>query len=104
MRKLIPLIMLALVISTTATAAEDCVATDTCMLFTNLEDMMRIVALYQQSNEAMQFTINELIVSGKLVKLDEGTRITVIAKSGILIQVYHYNKILYTMNQAVKCR
>ena len=104
MKKLILAAIIALSISSSAAAAENCVATDYCMLFTSMEDMMRLVALYHQDGDAMKFALNELVVAGKLFKLDEGTRIAVVAKSGIIYQVYHNNRILYTIEQGVKCR
>ena len=104
MKKLILAAIIALSISTSAISAENCVATDYCMLFTNMEDMMRLVALYHQDGDAMKFALNELVVAGKLFKLDQGTKINVVARSGILCQVYHNNRILYTIEQGVKCK
>lgn len=103
MKKLLVATLIAIAISTSA-HAEDCFATDSCVLFTKLEDLADAAKLYQQGGDIFQFAINELIASGRLIKLDRGLRVNVVAKSGMLYQVFYNGKIFYTINQAVNCR
>ena len=105
MKRLLTITLIAFVISvSTPSHAEDCTATDMCMLFTNLQDLAETIKLYQSGSEALRFAVNELVVAGKIIKLDKGTRVSVLAKSDPLYQVLHAGRIYYTINLAVACR
>lgn len=105
MKRLLTITLIAFVISiSTPSHAEDCTATDMCMLFTNIQDLAETIKLYQSGSEALRFAVNELVIAGKIIKLDRGTRICVIAKSEPLYQVLHAGRIYYTINLAVACR
>lgn len=103
MKKLLLALTISLAISATS-YAQDCRATDKCVLFKSVRDMAEMAELHHRGADAFQFVLNELIVSGQVIKLEEGTRIKVVAKSGILCQVFHNGNILYTITEAVNCR
>lgn len=103
MKKLIIAAILALTISTSA-HAEECIATDKCILFTSMDDLMGTFQLYQRGADAFQFVINELVAAGKIINPAKGMRINVVAKSGELYQVFYNGRIHYTISLSVNCR
>lgn len=107
MKKLITAAIASLAISIsspTPALSEVCTATDQCILFATMNDITSMAVLYQQGGDAFKFAINEMLMSGKLIKIDSGRPVTVIAKSGPLYQVLLNNKIYYTINLAVECK
>ena len=103
MRKLTLATILAVAISTSA-HVETCIATDRCILFTSIEDLMATIQLYQQGGDALQFAVNELVASERITSPARGMRISVVAKSGELYQVYYNGRIHYTISLSVNCR
>lgn len=105
-KKLLLAAIIALIVAASAVHAdEDCVATDKCMLFTDIKDLYNMAVLFQNhSDDDMQFGVNELAVSGKLFKLNRGTRLKVVAKKKAIYQVYYNGRLFYTTEGAVKCQ
>ena len=102
MKKLLLALTITIIISSTA-HSQDCRATDKCFMFKNMGEMIEIANLYRTGAEALHFAVNELILAGKLIKLEQGTTVTVVARSGILYQVFHKGELMYTFNAAVEC-
>lgn len=104
MKKLILAAIAAISIFASSAHAETCIATDRCILFTSMEDLMATIQLYQQGGDALQFAVNELVASGRITSPARGMRISVVAKSGELYQVYYNGRIHYTISLSVNCR
>ena len=102
MKKLLLALTITIIISSTA-HSQDCRATDKCFMFKNMGEMIEIANLYRTGAEALQFAINELILTGKLIKLEQGMVVRVVARSGILYQVFHNGELMYTFSMAVDC-
>ena len=106
MKKLLLAAIIALIVTASAVhAAEDCVATDYCMLYSDIKDFYYMATHSQQySDDVLRFALNELAVAGKLIKPDRGTRMRVVAKKNALYQVLYNGKLYYTAGKSVKCK